>query len=217
MGKIKSFIIMFNRITWAKDLAEYMSDTGCEVILIDNNSTYPPLLEWYNTAPYKIHRFKENRLAFDFWYKDVLKDYDCRYYIVTDPDLDISHIPKNYIEILFKGLKSNPDKWKSGFSLEINDLPDNEFTTTIIEWEKMFWNAPTDENGFYRADLATTFALYDRERKVENYYSGVRSPRPYTAKHLPWYLTEEKILNNPEELFYLKNCHSNGWVKHWKI
>src|SRR3990167_8865928 len=167
MEKIKAFIIMFNRFTWAKNLAEYMSDTGCEVIFIDNNSTYPPLLEWYKTAPYKIHKFKENRLAFDFWYKDVLKDYDCRYYIVTDPDLDISHIPKDYLEILFKGLKSNPDKWKSGFSLEINDLPDNEYTKVIIEWEKMFWNAPTDENGFYMVDLATTFALYDREKRVE--------------------------------------------------
>ena len=36
---------MYNRLTWPKKMAEFLSDTGCEVILIDNNSTYMPLLD----------------------------------------------------------------------------------------------------------------------------------------------------------------------------
>ena len=215
-SKIKAFIIMFNRLTPAKAMAEYMSDTGCEVILIDNNSTYPPLLEWYKTCPYKVHRLYKNYKAFDFWKYNRLKHYPCKNYIVTDPDLQINHIPEDYIEILFKGLNANPTVGKAGFSLEINDLPDNPITKKVIEWEKRMWDSATDENGFYKSDVATTFALYDRDRVVENLYSGIRSPRPYTAKHLDWYYTEETIKNDPEALFYLNTTAHKGWLYEWK-
>ena len=51
---------MYNRLTYPKNMSEFLSDHGIEVILIDNNSTYPPLLEWYDKCPYKVHRLKEN-------------------------------------------------------------------------------------------------------------------------------------------------------------
>jgi len=203
---MKVFIIMFNRLTWPRQLAEQLSYKGCEVILIDNNSTYPPLLEWYENCPYKVHRLEKNVRAFGFWQTGILEQYTDRYYMVTDCDLDISAVPDNFVDVLLNKLKKS-SAYKVGLSLEINDLPDNDFTKKVIGWEKMFWNSK-DEDGFYRASTATTLAVYDKERINLDLYNGIRSPRPYTAKHLCWYMTLENI--NDEDIFYIRSINS-GW------
>lgn len=203
---MKVFIIMFNRLTWPRRLAEQLSYKGCEVILVDNNSTYPPLLEWYENCPYKIHRLEKNVRAFGFWQTGILEQYTDRYYMVTDCDLDINTVPDDFTDVLLNKLKKS-SAYKVGLSLEINDLPDNDFTKKVIAWEKMFWNSK-DKDGFYHASVATTLAVYDKERTNPDLYNGMRSPRPYTAKHLCWYMTPENITD--EDLFSIRNSHI-GW------
>ena len=52
--------------------------------------------------------------------------------------------------------------------------------------------------------------LYDRKRQGngwdygDKFYYGIRTPEPYTAKHLPWYFDLESI-NNEEERWYQSN------------
>lgn len=200
------FIIMFNRLTWPKMMAEYLSDTGCQVILIDNCSTYPPLLEWYQKCPYKVYRFHENHGHLVLWNSGLINEFDEQYYAVTDPDLDLSEVPKDYWDVLMKSLLKNSDITKCGLSLRIDDLPDNKFTEKIIENEIPYWNGPKTEDGFTLAGVDTTFAVYDRNRmKGEcQFYKCLRSPFPYTARHLPWYLTSQSI--DFEELYYMQNA-----------
>lgn len=211
--KVKAYVIMFNRLTWAKNLCEFLSDNGCEVILMDNGSTYPPLLEWYKKCPYKIHYFTTNYYNRGLWQSGILGD--DKNYILTDPDLDLSSVPSDFIEKLKLGLENNPDVMKSGLSLKIDDLPENEYTKAVISWESKWWRTPQDKNGFYISDIDTTLALYDSERAKKMYNSGfflaVRSPKPYEARHLGWYLTKENITD--EELFYIKNTFINRG--HW--
>jgi hypothetical protein len=68
--------------------------------------------------------------------------------------------------------------------------------------EEKYWQAMRDPSGFYVAGIDTTFAIYDRERLLnERFYWSLRSPEPYVARHLPWYVTRENL--TVEELFYL--------------
>lgn len=222
---MKCFVIAYNRLTWLKNICEYLADTGMEVIIIDNNSSYKPLLSWYDRCPYTLWRAAENIGHLVYWKSIGGRTLEDRYYCVTDHDLDLSEIPKDYISVLMEGLEKNPDVTKCGFSLRLGDLPGNDFTKKVIEWEKKFWK--TKGNGFYQADIDTTFALYDKERDFgrlppegNKFFHAVRSPEPYTARHLPWYLTPEDILNNDEERYYLEhsNTYWGGKFKQtWKL
>jgi hypothetical protein len=86
-------------------------------------------------------------------------------------------------------------------------------------WEKKYWERQRDKNGFYLSEIDTTFALYDRNREYKDFPQGddffraVRSPLPYTAKHLPWYNTPENI--SDEELYYIKST-GTYWLGHFK-
>lgn len=212
--KIKAFIIMYNRLTIPKKLAENLADTGCEPILLDNSSTYPPLLEWYKSCPFKVHTFKQRYGERVFWDSKLFDEYNDEYYIVTDHDLDISNVPADYTEMLIKGL-ANPDITKCGLSLDIDDLPDTPYGKDVIGCELGYWG-DKDFLGNYIAGVDTTFAMYDRKRQTpgwdhgDKFYYGSRLPKPYTAKHMPWYLTEESFASNEEEKYYHTGC-TNFW------
>ena len=208
---MKAFVIMFNRLEWPKAMCEYLTKAGCEVILMDNGSTYGPLKEWYKDCPYKIHFLTTEFYNRGLWQSGILKEYDDKQYILTDPDLDLSSVPLDFVSVLQQGLANNPDVMKSGLSLRIDDLPDNDYTREVVSWEKKWWEKPKDKDGFFMADVDTTLALYDSER-VERFYKdgfflGVRSPEPYVARHLPWYSTQENL--SEDEKYYLKSVIGN--------
>jgi hypothetical protein len=209
---------MYNRLTYPKKMATYLSDNNIEVILIDNNSTYQPLLSWYDECPYKVYRLSKN-LGHKCLYKSgILNYYKDQYYYLTDHDLDISNVPCDFSDVLFKGLE-NENVIKSGLSLQIEDLPNNPYANMAKNWEKKYWERQRDKNGFYLSEIDTTFALYDRNREYKDFPQGddffraVRSPLPYTAKHLPWYNTPENI--SDEELYYIKST-GTYWLGHFK-
>lgn len=211
---MNAYIISFNRLTPTKAMAEYLADHGIEVVIVDNCSTYQPLLDWLETCPHKVHRLPkvtENHHKTP-WTFGVIYPKES-HYLVTDHDLDLSNIPSDFLEVLFTGLE-NQSVIKAGFSLELEDLPRNEYTHKVAKYESKFWQAPKDVNGFYLADIDTTFALYDAERTRANFETGffkaVRAPRPYTARHLPWYNTPENL--SEEEKFYLNSIGNTG---HW--
>jgi len=217
---MKVFIPMFNRLTWPKKMAEDLTRLGCEVIFIDNNSTYKPLLDWYKTCPYKVHMLTKNYGERVFWSARICEEYDDRYYIVSDPDLDVSELPSDFIKVLKEGLDGNVNIIKCGLSLKLDDLPDNEYSNHAKRFESVYW-LQKDLLGNYSCGIDTTFAMYDKERLVEGwdegvkFYIGTRTPPPYSARHLPWYLTEEFVENNEEQKFYHNIC-DNQWALTFK-
>lgn len=214
------FVIMFNRLTWPKELCQHLIGAGLTPILIDNNSTYGPLLDWYEgECPYKVHRIDVNCGHQVLWKSGLINKYRDRYYIVTDHDLDISRVPRDFVLQLYEGLNFYPNVIKAGLSLEIKGLPDNPFAREVVGWETKFWETKK-ENGFYLSDVDTTLAMYDRERDFgelpnNKFFSAVRADRPYTAKHLPWYNTPEFLAENEEERYYQEHT-STYWAEKYK-
>ena len=211
MKKLKCYVTMYNRLTWAKAYCEDLVKAGLEVILIDNNSDYPPLLEWYKNCPYEVIRMGGNHWAW-VYFTHVRKPGDDRFVFVSDSDLDISKIPLDWPDVLMNGLVKNKVRaWKAGFSIELDDLPNNELTRAVLAHERPMWAQPQTPEGFYASAIDVGLALYDFDfeggtRGIGKplWYDAIRAPRPYVLRHLDWYMTKENVTE--EDLYYLSTA-----------
>jgi hypothetical protein len=205
-------IINFNRLTLPVKMADWLSVRGCEPVFVDNNSDYLPLLQYYEKTKYNVIRLKNNYGHTVVWqpgmahiFNPLLKS---DRYIVTDPDLDLTGIPDNFLKVLHKGLDKYATYDKCGFSLEINDLPDTEEGYMIKNrYERKYWLKPLDED-YYHADADTTFAMYRSDVRTYN-HNAIRTNRPYTAKHVPWYYKDFDSLSE-EDRYYFQSANNSS-------
>lgn len=204
----------FNRLTTLHQLIEALENRGySNIYIIDNASTYPPLLDYYKQCPYKIFQLKEN-LGFKALWKSGLNKQLCKdYFVYTDSDVvPAPYCPDDFLDYFLVQLKRHPFARKVGFSLRIDNLPDcYAHKEEVILTEKTYYTHLKD--GLYRAPIDTTFALYrpriglSRSRSVEAY----RTAYPYQAEHLPWYTDSSSL--SEEEQYYIDHCrHITSWT-----
>jgi hypothetical protein len=181
-------------------------------IIVDNDSAWPPLLEWYAKCGVPIIRLGRNGGPMAPWTLRNLSR-GSEFYVVSDPDLDLTGVPPDVLLVMAAGLREYPDRIKCGLSLEINDLPPTEVGRAAAEWERQFWRTRLDDF-WWNAPVDTTFAMYranfhDTRQRLS---PAMRSDRPYTAKHLPWYMTDSLTA---ETRHYLQRCGKNWsfWAK----
>ncbi len=211
------FIISYNRYTALKKLIDkLLSFNLTRIIILDNNSTYEPLLQYYSELKeIDIIRNKENfgHLILRELYKD--KRFKTKYnlnkenFIYTDSDiLPIDECLKDFVNIFNLILKKYPVE-KVGFSLKIDDFPETfKMKNTLISWESQFWkNKIFDKNlnlNLYKAPIDTTFALRRAGTFPGWSESCYRTGFPYMARHLPWYVDSENL--SSEDIFYINSC-----------
>ena len=225
MNRTPCFLIVRDRFTSTKNMVQYLVQIPeLRVVILDNNSSYPPLLEWYDTNPCEIERLTANYGNFVLWSAttaieghekpNFFEKYDCvgKQYILSDCDLDLSGIPKeSLLPTLQEGLREYPNVVKCGLSLEINDLPDTELAKVALGWERFNWvknpaKGDTPNGKFISAPVDTTFALYTGVGEQNDFDRCIRTDRPYTARHLTWYYGP----HNPppeDEQYYHKNIN----------
>lgn len=195
-------ILVYNRLHLPVRMAEWVAARGCDPVFVDNNSDYPPLLDYYSKTPFRVLRLKANYGHTTLWNIDLLGMLGITdRFVYTDPDLELEGIPNDFLSVMNNGLDKYPQYSKCGFSLEINDLPDDE-EGNFIKYgpEKPYWEKPLDDL-YFEADTDTTFALY-RYPIGEYGHSALRTNRPYTAKHLPWYYRDYSVLPEDEQYYY---------------
>ena len=131
-----------------------------QIIIIDNASTYEPLLEYYNTLPYEIIRLSKNygHYAIGKVYDEYQKTYhlNSTNYVYTDPDIiPIEDCPDTFLGY-FSELLSKYSLDKVGFGLKIDDLPDHfKLKADVIKWESQWFDNPITSN-IFRAKIDTT-------------------------------------------------------------
>ncbi|MFV0156671.1 glycosyltransferase family 2 protein [Empedobacter falsenii] len=217
---IPIIIINFNQLYYLKQLIDFLLKRGFEnIVIIDNKSTYPPLLEYYKEIKDQVHIefMKENAGHMVFFENKFLqKKYGKGYYVLTDADIvPNENLPENFMSIMINDL----DRYfkrvtKVGFALRIDDLIDNfPLKSKVIEWESRYWRNPIEKDKFL-VGIDTTFALYKPyyPSKFKNleFKNGLRLSNMFTAKHGGWY---KDIYNlTEEEKFYQQNASkSSSW------
>ncbi len=205
----------FNRLAMMLRLIDSLTSRGYHNIhIVDNASTYPPLLEWYESCPYTVYRLDRNVGHLAFWETDLHEKFRGQYIAYTDPDVEIHpDCPDDFMEKFVKLLRKYPKALKVGFSLLIDDLPDcYDKKEDVQKWESQFWETEV-EPGVFKAPIDTTFAVYKpffRGELINFAYTFLRVGKPYSVRHLPWYADSA----NPtgEDKYYISQIRTST---HW--
>lgn len=206
----------FNRVTFPKDLVACLKKRGYHNIhIIDNHSSYPPLIEYYKNCDCEVYRLKDNLGFKAFQLSGLYKKFRNQYFVYTDSDILLTEdCPDDILEYFYKLLKSHTFVSKVGCALKIDDLPDcYAHKEKVQSWELKFWQNEVSKNVF-QARLDTTFTLYKPNFPVGSSRIGhnLRVAGNYCAIHRPWYIDSQ----NPdeEELYYLHSAKtSTFWSK----
>lgn len=211
---IPIYINARNLVTPLRAMIDYLSHVPRALpIIVDNDSTWPELLDWYDyDCPVRFIRTGINGGPQACFRPGVMLDHaklGLPYYVVTDSDLDLSGVPLDVLDELEHGLEIHRDRAKCGLSLIWDDIPaEHPFAESVKAWESQFWKDHLDGR-FIAADIDTTFAMR-RSCDPPAIQTGksIRTHRPYTARHLPWYLTPENITD--EWKYYFKTAEASG-------
>jgi glycosyltransferase involved in cell wall biosynthesis len=182
-----------------------------EIIIIDNDSTYAPLLKWYQSIinnpniNVAIH-FEKNEGHLALWSTELYKELG-KYFVYTDSDIVLPNdFPKSWKMVMY-----NQINWQSSFdkvalAIHIDDLPDHyKYKNQVVRNESRWWIEKHDSEMFdylYKADTDTTFALM--RNFGDNCYKSLRiAKKDMICRHHGWYLDLDNL--DDEEKYYLEH------------
>ena len=207
------FINARDRLGVMKKLVDWLLDAGYRnLIILDNNSTYPPLLEYYSElerdSRLKIIRLGKNLGYKALWLSGVLEHLKISTpYVYTDPDvIPIETCPKDFVRQLIKLLDANHELRKIGLGIVWEDITffDRERIQNLES--KLYSGTRIGENLYY-TQVDTTFALYSNVRHYSLRFS-LRTTGDLRIYHLPWYFDYDNL---PEdERYYIEHADSSA-------
>jgi glycosyltransferase involved in cell wall biosynthesis len=193
-----------NRFTTTKNMVEHLLNLNKnqEIIILDNDSTYDPLIKWYKQVEDKIDiRYLKNEGHLAVWSTGIYKELG-DYFIYTDSDLELNlNMPYSY-QIFMYNLMQKYEINKIALGIKINDLPDHyRYKNQVIRNESGWWSEEVEKD-IYKADTDTTFALL---RNIgDNPFKSLRICKPdFICKHVPFYIDLENL--DEEEKYYIEN------------
>lgn len=220
MKNFKNLPIFINnreRLTTTRKLVTWLLETGhTNIFILDNASTYPPLLQYYKEIARKVRvlRLCQNYGFLAFWHSHAVHLPQVPF-VLTDSDiLPTEQCPDNVIEVFYSILQRFPNKLKVGFGLRIDDLPDHyDLKAKVLSWEAQFWRKPLRNDdlpcSLFDAAIDTTFALY---RRPVYDLDAIRTGAPYLARHLPWYVNSRDLTD--EDVWVENNTPKCGT---WRV
>jgi hypothetical protein len=211
------FINTRDRVEPLRELLDWLNKAGHKnIALIDNDSTYPELIDLFDSTPLQVVTLGRNGMHKAPWESFAIRFMSKGLpYIVTDPDVvPTDKTPKNIVKYFYSVLNKYPKFNKVGSALKIDDLPDYyQMKQSVIDWESRFWNdSLLLSKDIYSADLDTTFALY-RGKTWWFLSPSIRVSGKYSLRHEPWY----QDLDNPtNDMMYYRTRASqevSTWTK----
>lgn len=190
------------------------------IIIIDNQSTFEPLLEWYKTSGLDVfyntltenscHAFRDLVYMGHPKFTQIISDW----YVFNDSDIiPVESAPDNFIEDLIKyAIKYKKDK--VGMSIKIDDIDLNyPLNAWVYSYESNYWtNGIVDDNvELYPHPIDTTFAVHAPGVIPTWSNNTLRVGVPYIVKHAPFYFDPDNL---PEDEKYYLN-HMNKQSSNW--
>lgn len=202
-----------DRCTCLRELIGWLRSAGyTNLAILDNDSTYPPLLEYLREVenPILVLHSKHNYGPRALWSSGLVNLVSDIPFVYSDSDvIPVEDCPPNVVLMLADLLAEHRHASKAGLGIRIDDIPDTyEHKTAVQAWETQFWQRPLAGN-CYDAAVDTTFALY--RPGSWHHLQAVRAGPPYLLKHLPWYVDSSKP--TAEDQYYAAHTvsHMTSW------
>jgi len=195
-----------DRLTTTKKLVEDLLELNTqEIWIIDNASTYPPLLEWYQHVPEQVKVLRyHNGGHLALWSLGVINNVSEEWVFYTDSDIELNpSMPKDYQRVMLEAALHYGYN-KVGLALALDDIPEYYWLRAQVLRNEGRWWLNSLAPDVYVADTDTTFNL---NRKVDQ-YSSIRLAGDFTCKHVPWYIDINNL--DPEEQYYYDH-HDMGF------
>lgn len=210
---IPIFINNFNRLGSLKRLVGWLTSAGYKnIYILDNNSSYQQLLEYYkqlekNSSAVQVLRLGKNIGHTAIWDSGILEKLAVEEpYVYTDSDVvPIDECPEDFLHHLVDILRRYPLLKKVGLGLRIDGITCKN-AEEIIAREKRYYMHEIEPELYFGA-VDTTFALY---RNYRHYHLGVaaRTTGNWMAWHLPWHYDYSNL--PPDELYYAQHANASA-------
>ena len=208
--EIPIFINNRDRVGCLSKLLDWLLESGYRrIFILDQDSTYPPLLEFYETfrRDQRVHVFRMENWGFRaIWRSQILEQLNIQTpYVYTDSDI-LPICEKNIVQELLRTMKKYPLIKKVAPRINVDQITTlNATSIQLIEAEKFDLNRQIAPNEFFLPS-DTTFAVYHDARYYNLIYSIIRSD--IQILHLPW---SYDVANLPEdEKYYIEHSNSNS-------
>lgn len=190
------------------------------ITIIDNQSTYPPLLEWYaqsgldvfynNVTENSCHAFRDLVLMKHPKFLEITS----QWFVFNDSDIiPLDSVPDNFInDLIDYAIKHH--RSKVGMSIKIDDLDlSYPLNAWVHGYESNYWtNGIIDGDvELYPHPIDTTFAVHAPNVLPTWSNDTLRVGVPYIVKHAPFYYDPENL--PADEKYYLEhmNKQSSNW------
>lgn len=206
ISKLPVFINCRDRVSDLRALVQWLEAAGHErITMLDNQSTYGPLLAYYEETPHEVVYLDANLGHTALWAAGLVPDEP---FVYTDPDvIPVPECPPDAAEIMWDILQLG--NWpKCGMGLDIAALDPGH---SVYAWESTMWRDQilSEPCPVYIAPTDTTWAVY--RPGTEFHLEGVRTGYPYVAIHTTWWMENMRL--DPEHEYYL--AHANAEHSSW--
>jgi hypothetical protein len=202
------FIVCRDRVKDLRNLVAWLEKAGHErICLLDNASTYEPLLAYLSESPHEVVYLGQNLGSTALWAAEMVPDEP---FVYSDPDvLPIEDCPLDAVDHLGELLDRYPNYPKAGLGLYLDDVPE----IPSLPWERELVKREL-EPGVFNSYVDTTFALYGAGAHFG--LEALRTGFPYQARHMPWYLDRSE--HDAETAYYLDHAifgplGTTSWAK----
>ena len=207
---IPIFINSRDRVEPLRKLVSWLLNAGYHNIhILDNESTYTPLLLYYdlilkqgvNVWPLNVN-FGHKSL----WESNILNILQIDTpYVYTDSDVvPDDDCPKDILLIMAKILSRHLYLKKVGLSLHIDDI--TYYNSDFIRRVEGGMKHILLEDGYFQS-TDTTFALY-RNWRHYSLRESVRTVDRFMGRHIPWYYDYDNL--PADELYYMEHANSSS-------
>ena len=204
-----------DRLTTTKKMVEdlFKLNKNSRIHIIDNASTYVPLLEWYEVIKDRVTIHKYHNVGhLALWSTGMIKSFADEWLCYTDSDIELnSYMPLDYQDVLLDvAIKYNINK--VGLALRIDDLPKHYIYKDVVlrDQEGQWINKIEGLLDAYLCEIDTTFALIRNNN--EQQYKAIRLAGNFTCRHMPWYVDLDNL--DDEEQYFIKN-YDLGFNTQW--
>ena len=230
------FITNWNQLsTGFQELVDWFLDVDMNPTILDNASTYPPLLEYYDQMADKIdvQRLLVNRGCWVFWQGGYNTEYNTSEHFITSdadcpPDADC---PKDLVEKMIAVLEAYPTCLKVSPRLRTDNLPDCYDRKADAICNQAAWfiqgePVPQIEGlpKLFHSHTDTTLTMWRAGNRQDgppprNSTSDwddeqYRMEYPYALKHAPWYLDSK---HPSKEILFYRNAEGNRGGQGWPL